>query len=138
MPICHFAGRNLWILKPTSLNRGRGIHVFKDLDTLKELINSYVHGKKVEAYQNHIENDQDSDNEVQQNKDDNYSPKKLEIGNKNSEEGNIITTSSFIIQKYIEKPLLIYFRKFDIRVWVLITQTFESYVFKFHNIGKDI
>ena len=33
MPISHFNGKNIWILKPTGLNRGRGIHV---VDSLKE------------------------------------------------------------------------------------------------------
>jgi len=37
---------------------------------------------------------------------------------------------SFIIQKYIERPLLIEKRKFDIRVWVLINQDMEVYFFK--------
>lgn len=34
MPLCHFDSFNLWLLKPTHLNRGRGIHVFNDLETL--------------------------------------------------------------------------------------------------------
>ncbi len=35
----------LWLLKPTFLNRGRGIHVFNDLNNLEHLVNSYVFGK---------------------------------------------------------------------------------------------
>ena len=38
MPLCHFDSFNLWLLKPTHLNRGRGIHVFRDLDSLIKLI----------------------------------------------------------------------------------------------------
>ena len=38
MPLSHFSGNNFWILKATNLNRGRGIHVFKDLQSLHQLI----------------------------------------------------------------------------------------------------
>ena len=34
-----------------------------------------------------------------------------------------VQLNNFIIQKYIEKPLLIYKRKFDIRVWVMVSHT---------------
>ena len=94
MPLSHFSGFNLWLLKPTHLNRGRGIHVFKDLDTLKQLIVKYC--------------------------------RKNVIGD--TEEIDLANT--FIIQKYIERPLLIAGRKFDIRIWVLLTHEFDCYFFK--------
>lgn len=41
-----------------------------------------------------------------------------------------IKSASFIIQKYLESPLLIDDRKFDIRVWVMLTQDCRLFVFK--------
>lgn len=41
-----------------------------------------------------------------------------------------IRHNTFIIQKYLERPLLIFKRKFDIRVWVCLTQEHDLYFFK--------
>ena len=43
---------------------------------------------------------------------------------------NKIQSSTFVIQKYIEKPLLVKNRKFDVRVWVLLTHDLKVYFFK--------
>jgi hypothetical protein len=46
MPFCHYTGHNLWLLKPTKLNRGRGIHVVNNLTMLKNFILKYCEGFK--------------------------------------------------------------------------------------------
>ena len=42
----------------------------------------------------------------------------------------MIRSQTFIIQKYIERPLLVNKRKFDIRVWVALTQDMDVYFFR--------
>lgn len=46
MPSCHFIGQNVWILKPTGFNRGKGIHVVNSIGKLKKLIKEYSRGKE--------------------------------------------------------------------------------------------
>lgn len=70
MPIKH-CQRNIWLIKPSNMNQGKGIELF---NSLKEIELSF-------ATKPH--------------------------------------NTQWVVQKYIEKPLLINNRKFDIRVWVL-------------------
>jgi phosphoribosylamine-glycine ligase len=46
MPLCHLKGNNMWILKPTNLNCGKGIHVVSSFKKIKRLIRDYCHGKE--------------------------------------------------------------------------------------------
>jgi hypothetical protein len=41
-----------------------------------------------------------------------------------------VNSEVFVIQKYLEKPLLIDSRKFDIRLWVLISHDQKCYLFR--------
>ena len=77
---------NIWIFKPSGLNRGQEIHVFQSINAFRSLL-------------------------------ENANKKKSEI-------------KSLIIQKYIESPLLINDRKFDMRMWVLITHDYKCYLCK--------
>jgi hypothetical protein len=131
----HFNGKNLWIIKPTGLNRGRGVQVFATLDEMKKIIKECSEG---------ISNS----NEIQEVKTEKAETIKEEpinndipplsiaweashppISNLNNLP-NMVKARSFVIQKYIEAPLLIYKRKFDIRVWMLLTHEGKGYFFK--------
>ena len=87
----HFCGKNIWIFKPSELNRGRGIQLFNTLKAFKKLINQY----------------------------------RIDVAKKSKRKH-----CTCIVQKYIERPLLLNERKFDIRVWVLVTQSLRVYMFK--------
>ena len=39
-------------------------------------------------------------------------------------------SSTVVIQKYIESPFLYYGRKFDVRMWVLISHKLDVFLFK--------
>lgn len=41
-------GHNLWVLKANDMNRGRGIHLFNNIEQLKKLIYEYTQGKEIE------------------------------------------------------------------------------------------
>ena len=91
LPSSHFIGQNLWLLKPSQFNRGRGIHIFNNIQTMKDIIAKQISQTKPNVS---------------------------------------INSFSFVIQKYIERPLLINRRKFDIRMWVLLTHLHEFYLFR--------
>ena len=111
-----FAGKNLWMLKPTGCNRGRGVSVIDTLKKLESLITLYSNEPlaiplakgNTKKYLPTIEIDSS------------LKTSQLDVSN----------VRSFIIQKYIERPLLIHQRKFDIRVWVLVTHEMRVYFFK--------
>mmetsp|Transcript_28395 Transcript_28395/g.25122 ORF Transcript_28395/g.25122 Transcript_28395/m.25122 type:complete len:140 (+) Transcript_28395:14-433(+) len=111
MPLSHFSGHNFWILKVTNLNRGRGIHVFKDIKSLKKLMEEYCKGvdkASLTAKSKLKSKEKNKETDIEEKKTKSKSIQKYQM-------------NSFIIQKYIEKPFLVYGRKFDIRVWVLVS-----------------
>lgn len=100
------------MLKPNDLNRGRGVHIFNSLEELRRLIIDYTTGVEVKPSKPAVEEDQDPDEPV-----------------KPAAPITILKSDVFVIQKYIEQPLLIKERKFDIRLWVLVTHDHKCFLF---------
>ena len=108
MPLSHFAGKNFWIFKATSLNRGRGIHVFNTLEQLYELIKQYsgsATGKKI-YLDSGLDFRQNRNSMSQTSLKTNLKQEPTSLSNPNF--ANLKhKMNNFIIQKYIEKPYLI-------------------------------
>ena len=128
------SGKNIWIIKPVNLNRGRCIKVFNDLDLIINEMKSIQMNRKIQIIEsNNINNNNNnnySNNYIHTQR--NYSH--YQNQNNSPEKGlnNSIKCEYIMIQKYLEKPLLYQGRKFDIRIWVMfITNRHnEVYIFK--------
>lgn len=108
--------RNLWIVKPIGLNRGRGIKVV----TKPEDAIEHMKGCQERAKEDQKTKANKPDN-PEQHSDDTSTVDKI---------ANVNTLMSFIVQKYIEEPFLIDGRKFDIRTYALITSDGNAYIYE--------
>ena len=99
--------RNMWIVKPGGLSRGRDIQVFTKLG-------------KILSY---TEIDASIYHQMSENISPTPSNNKKPLSYNSFEERNYVFAAkkNWIVQKYIENPLLIMNRKIDIRVWVVVT-----------------
>ena len=118
------SGKNMWIIKPVNLNRGRCIKVLNNLSSiLKEM-------KLIQTYRkiNILEN-----NSCRMNLNKNFETINTNCKNNSPEKDRInsIRCEYIMIQKYLEKPLLYQGRKFDIRIWVMFISNRDNEIFIF-------
>jgi len=109
-------GEPVWILKPAMMSRGRGIHVVSSLQQLTDVLTGVQKEttSKLEWKANATE--------------DGAEPSGYFVVRHDTTTASGVDT--WIIQKYIERPLLINDRKFDIRMWVCITPSLHVYLFR--------
>ena len=100
----YYTGKNMWIIKPPNMWGGRCIKVCDSYADIEQSIK-----KSFEVIQQSLKGE---DEEM------------------NQDEIIKLNSSCLLIQKYVEAPLLYQKRKFDIRMWVLITHKMEVYIFK--------
>ena len=142
IPQSHYAGKNLWIVKAPNLNRGRCIKVFDNFNNIikflnemrKGNVNQYENikeqGNKIYEIKEKITEENEENKEKTINKDKEKEDKNVNVIDKENRDKGDYQSNIIILQKYIEKPFLYYGRKFDIRIWVLISHKMDIYIFK--------
>lgn len=94
------SGEKTWILKPAMSDRAQGIRIFKTVEGLQEIFDSF---------------EENSDDEEVEG--DDY---------------GVVTSHlrHFVVQEYLQRPLLVDGRKFHLRVYVLAVGAIEVYVYQ--------
>lgn len=135
------AGKNMWILKPSCMSRGRGLELFSDLNQLGDFVRMYLTGYDAKDFSQMRYSDKLERSpsvkvakplKKKKDSDDDFGYEDMPVAKKR--DGVSFLTNNtfqvFVIQKYMERPMLYKGYKFDIRVYACMTHKMELHVFR--------
>ena len=156
IPKTHYNGKNLWLIKAMNLNRGLAIKIVDSIESCENTIRFFYQGgilkSVVDSEKMKDEENEDTNKKVyfelpkivtQKNgyrhfknhhgfclyrQIDYYTL--LKKNNNEQEKKKHYQSKKILLQKYIENPLLYNGRKFDMRIWVLLSHDMKVYIFK--------
>ena len=123
---------NLWILKPEGLNRGYGVVVVRSLAEVDEHV-AACRAPVLPALPALRATGRVSGQETKPAPENKKLPdarsEHVSEGEKIAQITNVRTSQRFLVQKYVEDPLLFRGRKFDIRCFAFVTSRGECFVY---------
>lgn len=148
--------KNMWIIKPSECDRGKGVEIFSSLEQLAQILHMYATGYNMSEFKNLVYSDLDDGSPALLGREANMSlATSAAIPDANAANGGlglspraknntkqepkkkvalrrpkVGTFPRFVIQKYMEYPALWRGHKFDIRAHALLTQDNKLYVFR--------
>ena len=124
----YYTGKNIWMLKPSWLSRGRGLELFQSLQELETLLKGYLSGYQARDYSQMRYSEKNEHSPVVDFRKGNANQ---DVVSKNKiSHFKAATFPVFVIQKYLERPMLYKSYKFDIRVYACLTQEYDLFVFR--------
>ena len=156
IPKNHYNGKNLWLIKSMNLNRGLAIKIVDSIESCEKIVRNFYQGG---IYKSIVDSEKMKDEENEDTNKKVYFelPKILRKNNRkhrqfkndhgfclyrqidyynllkknnNVEKKKHYQSKKILLQKYIENPLLYNGRKFDMRIWVLLSHDMKVYIFK--------